>query len=159
MPDDINPILARWNRHKSTAFGRWFASRLVGFKAPYTGTIRARIEHLEKGSIELSMRDRRVVRNHLESIHAAALLNLTELTGGLLATASIPADARMIITRVELDFVKKARGTVRSHGRCIPPATNQRDDLVTEVTIRDGEGNEVASGRVTTLIGPRAGGP
>jgi len=158
MATHANPILARWNRVKGFAIGRWFASRMIGFKAPYSATIGARIERLEKGSIELSMRDRRAVRNHLDSIHAAALLNLTELTGGLLASASIPADTRMIITRVEVDFVKKARGTLRSMGRCTPPPTNQRKHLLIEVTITDEDGDEVASGRVMTLIGPTTDG-
>ena len=155
MANEPNPILARWNRYKDSALGRWFASRLVGLAAPYTGTIGARIERLEQGAIELSMRDRRRVRNHLDSIHAAALLNLTELTGGLLATVSIPADSRMIITRVELDFLKKARGTVRSNARCTPLTTNRREHLAVDVSIRDQEGDEVATGRVTTLIGPK----
>jgi len=155
MTNRENPTLARWNRYKGSVLGRWIASRMVGFAAPYTGTIGARIEHLERGAIELSMRDRRRVRNHLDSIHAAALLNLTELTGGLLATVSIPADARMIITRVELDFVKKARGTVRSSARCTPLTTSQRQDLAIEVSIHDEDGDQVATGRVTTLIGPK----
>jgi acyl-coenzyme A thioesterase PaaI-like protein len=84
------------------------------------------------------------------------MLNLAEMTGGMTCIASIPADARMIITRVEIDFVKKGRGTLRSEGSCDPVTSNERADLPVEIVIRDAEGDEVAKGRVTTLVGPHS---
>ena len=147
-------ILARWNLLNSSGIGRWLFSRAVGFAAPYSNTIGARVQTLAPGRAVITMRDRRKVRNHLRSIHAAAMLNLTEMTGGLLSVVSIPADARMIITRVELDFVKKGRGTLHSTGRCIPPVSNERAHLEVDVMIRDTANDEVARGRVTTLVGP-----
>lgn len=147
-------VLAKWNLLNGSGIGRWLFSRAVGFAAPYSNTIGARVQTLEPGRAVITMRDRRRVRNHLRSIHAAAILNLTEMTGGLLSVVSIPADARMIITRVELDFVKKGRGTLHSTGRCIPLESNERVHLEVDVMIRDTANDEVAQGRVTTLVGP-----
>ncbi len=149
-----NPIYERWQRLNGTGLGRWLFSRAVGLMAPYSGTIRALVEQLEPGRAVITIRDRRRVRNHLRSIHAAALLNLCELTGGLLASVSMPADARMIITRVTVDFVKKARGRLKAEGRCTIPTSNQPADLPVTVVVRDQSGDEVASGTVTTLLGP-----
>jgi acyl-coenzyme A thioesterase PaaI-like protein len=154
MITPINPVLAKWNLLNGSGIGRWIFSRGVGLAAPYTNTIGARVQTLEPGLAVITMRDRRNVRNHLRSIHAAAMLNLTEMTGGLLSVASIPADARMIITRVELDFVKKGRGTLLSTGRCIPPESSERAHLEVDVVIRDSAGDEVARGWATTLVGP-----
>ena len=105
----------------------------LGLMVPYSGTIRPLVLLLEPGSAVVQMHDRRRVRNHLSSVHAAAMLNLAEQTGGIATSISIPGDARMIITRVTLDFLKKARGTLVSTGRCEVPTTNERSELDVEV--------------------------
>lgn len=151
-----NPILARWQRLGGGPFGRWLFSRGVGVMAPYSGTIRPAVRELEPGRAVILMRDRRRVRNHLRSIHAAALLNLTELTGGLLATVSMPADARMIITGVSVDFVKKARGLLTAEGTLPVPESSERREYEAQVAIRDQQGDVVAEGRVRVLVGPKA---
>lgn len=155
MKSSGNPYLAKWNARRNSAFGRWFFSRGVGLMAPYSATIGARVQRLEPGTAVITMRDRRRVRNHLGSVHAAALLNLTELTGGLLATISMPPDARMIITRVELDFLKKARGLLTSEGSCSVPETSESAEIGVSVVIFDQARDEVASGTVTVLVGPK----
>ena len=66
-------VRERWQRAKGSSLGRWLFSRGVGKFAPYTGTIGARIEALEPGRSEVTMRDRKAIRNHLNSIHAVAL--------------------------------------------------------------------------------------
>ncbi len=151
---DPNPVLDRWRSLAGTPAGRWLFSRLVGFMAPYTGTIAATVLTLEPGRARITMRDRRRVRNHLRSIHAAAMMNLAEMTGGLLATVSMPPGARMIPTGLSIDFLKKARGRLVAEGRCEVPATADHGPLPVEVVLRDGAGDEVARATVTTLVGP-----
>jgi acyl-coenzyme A thioesterase PaaI-like protein len=152
-PESI--VMEKWKRAKGTKLGRWFFSRGVGRFAPYTGTIGARIESLEPGSSSVSMRDRRSVRNHLDSIHAVALANLTELSGSLAIIASMQPNTRMIPIRLEIEYFKKARGTVTAEGRCEIPETGFEGELAGRVGIRDLAGDEVARGKVTVVIGPR----
>jgi acyl-coenzyme A thioesterase PaaI-like protein len=149
-----NPILSKWNTLGKSAAGRWLFSRGLGVMVPYSGTIRPLVKRLEAGHGLVQMRDRRRVRNHLRSVHAAAMLNLTELTGGLLATVSMPAEARMIITRVTLDFIKKGRGLLEAEGTCPVPETNERAEIEVQVVIRDTARDVVAQGTVRVLIGP-----
>ena len=149
-----HPVLSKWRRLSRSAAGRWLFSRGLGLLVPYSGTIGPRVQRLEPGGAVIHMRDRRRVRNHLRSVHAAALLNLTELTGGLLATVSMPADARMIITGVNVDFVKKARGLLAAEGTCPVPQSNERAEIEVQVVIRDASADVVARGTVRVLVGP-----
>lgn len=93
--------------------GYWILSRLLGFAVPYSGSMGADIIELGSGSAEVRLSDRRRVRNHLESIHALALANLGELTANLALITLCPENGRFIVTRMECDYVKKARGELR----------------------------------------------
>ena len=113
-PESI--VREKWKRAKGSSFGRWLFSRAVGRFAPYTGTIGARIEEIEPGRAVVTMRDRKAVRNHLNSIHAVALANLTEMSGSFAVIGSMRPKTRMIPVRLETEYVKKARGTVIAEG-------------------------------------------
>lgn len=155
MPGPESIVIEKWNRARGTKLGRRLFSRAVGRFAPYTGTIGARIEGLEPGRAEVIMRDRKAIRNHLNSIHAVALANLTELSGSLAIIASMHPNTRMIPIRLETEYLKKARGTVTAEGRCEIPEPAFEGELHGTVVIRDGEGDEVARGTVTAVIGPK----
>jgi len=151
-PESI--VMEKWKRARGSSLGRWLFSRGVGRFAPYTGTIRAWVEELEPGRSSVTMRDRKAVRNHLNSVHAVALTNLIELTGSLSIIASLPPETRMIPVRLETDFIKKGRGLMTAEANCIIPSSNEKAELPATVVIRDDAGDEVARGRVTVVIGP-----
>ncbi len=69
------------------------------------------------------MRDRRAVRNHLDCVHAIALANLAELAGNVALAYSLPDDARFIVSGMEIEYVKKARGTITAIGESPVPRT------------------------------------
>ena len=154
MPGPESIVMEKWKRARGSSLGRWLFSRGVGRFAPYTGTIRARVEELEPGRSLVTMRDRKAVRNHLNSVHAVALTNLIELTGSLSIIASLPPETRMIPVRLETDFIKKGRGLMTAEANCIIPSSNEKAELPATVVIRDDAGDEVARGRVTVVIGP-----
>ena len=110
MPGVESIAMERWSRARGSRLGRWLFSRALGRYAPYTGTIGAQVEQLEPGRSVVTMRDRKAVRNHLNSIHAVALSNLTEVSGSFAIIASMQPDTRMIPVRLETEYVKKARG-------------------------------------------------
>ena len=90
--------------------GYWILSRLVSFAVPYSASMGANILEMREGSAVVSLPDRRRVRNHLNSIHALALANLGEMTANLALITLCPENGRFIVTRMETDYLKKARG-------------------------------------------------
>jgi acyl-coenzyme A thioesterase PaaI-like protein len=159
LPDpaeaDKNVIRELWDRFSVLPGGKRLFSRAVGRAAPYTGTIRAQVEELERGRSRVTMRDRRPVRNHLRCVHAIALANLAELTGNVAVAYTLPDDARFIVAGMELDYVKKARGTITGICSCpIIDSSEEREYLI-EVELLDDASEVVTRATLRTLVGPK----
>lgn len=151
-----NPIPRLWKTLRGLPGGKRLFSALVGRAAPYTGTIGAVVEELGPGYARLRLRDRKAVRNHLDSIHAVALMNLAEMTTGLAVVFGLPDDARGIVTKLSIEFLKKARGTLTAECRTdLAAASSEKHERQVEAVICDARGDIVAVGRAQWLIGPR----
>lgn len=147
-----------WARLAPLPGGRWLFSKLVGWKAPYTGSIRPRVEALEPGFCRVAIRERRALRNPFRSIHAVALLNAAEAASGLATLVALPHDVRGIITRLEIDYAKKARGTIVAECRTAPPAgIAGPTPHLADVVLTDEAGETVATARATWTLAPIPG--
>lgn len=130
--------------------------------APYSGTTGAVVRALEPGRCRVEMKERRRVRNHLDSIHAVALVNVGELATGLATLTALPPGARGIIVELNAEYEKKARGVVRAECRDAMPRVEGRpiEELEASVRhravarIRDREDDVVASVTATWRISP-----
>lgn len=150
-----NVIRALWDRLHGFPGGKRVFSILVGRAAPYTGTIHARVEVLREGYAEVVMQDRPAVRNHLQSVHAVALVNLAELTGNVALAYALPDDARFIVSGLSIEYLKKARGPIRGVSECPVPASSERQEFDVPVSMRNAAGEEVARAVLKSLVGPK----
>lgn len=116
---------------------------MVGRMAPYTGSVGARIVELRDGFGCAVLEDRKVVRNHLDSIHAIALANLGEMVSGVTMLYSLDPAMRGILKGLRVEYLKKARGTLRAECR-VEPITEVREmEITLEVDIFDEGGSLV----------------
>jgi acyl-coenzyme A thioesterase PaaI-like protein len=147
-------LLRTWTELGATPAGRARFDRDLAAAVPYTGTIEPHVLELEPGHAVVAMDDRPEVRNHLDSIHAVALMNLGEVTSGLSLLCGLPADTRAILVGLTIDYSKKARGRLLARCDCTPPDSNAdaRCEIVARLT--DQQGDEVARVTARWAIGP-----
>ena len=152
-----NMIRQAWDLLHALPGGKALFSRLIGRLAPYSGTIHAQVTALREGYCEVQMADRRAVRNHLDCVHAIALCNLAEIAGNVALFYSMPDDARFIVSGLQIEYVKKARGTITAVGESPVPRTSARAQYDVPVTLRDAGGEVVARAVLHSLGGPKPG--
>ena len=147
-------LLARWQAFRRFPGGAWLFNQLLARMVPYTGALGARLTTLAPGAATVVLRDRRGVRNHLRSVHAVALANMAEFVSGTAMLTALPARTRGIVVRLEIDYLKKARGTMTGRARINVPPILGPCELYPEAEIFDESGDVVARARVTWKVEP-----
>ncbi|WP_130905067.1 MULTISPECIES: hotdog fold domain-containing protein [unclassified Pseudomonas] len=82
--------------------------------APYFSTIAPEISELSPGHAVVSVPFRKEITNHLASVHAIALCNAAELAGGMMTDASIPSGAKWIPKGMTVEYLAKAKSSIRA---------------------------------------------
>ena len=147
-------LLGMWRRLSPLPGGVWLFNKILGRMVPYTGALGARVVRLQPGHAVCVLTDRRAVRNHLDSVHAVALANLAELVSGTAMLTALPAGTRGIVTRLEIDYLKKARGTLTATSDVTVPTVTESVEMFPQAVITDSAGDVVATARVTWKVQP-----
>lgn len=145
-----------WQRLSRLPGGRWIFNRLLATTVPYSATIGAQVLELTPGYARVKLKDRKKIRNHLNSIHAVALVNLGELTSGLALNMGLSPQVRGIVTNISTDYYKKARGTLTATCRCqIPRVITTDIEHIVQAEIHDTQGDKVVLTTVTWQLSPK----
>lgn len=149
------PVLLRlWRQLRTLPGGSWLFAQIYSFLVPYSGTVAPRVRVLEPGHAEVEIPDRRRNRQHLGSVHAIALLNVAEQASGLATLAALPEGIRGIVTHISMQYLKKARGTIRAVSHVVVPAVTGDMELDVEANCLDRDGTVVAKATVRWRLGP-----
>ncbi len=148
-------LLKTWQKLHHKPLGKWLFKQVIAKNIPYTGSIKADIQKLEPGHCEVLLKFRRSNTNHLNSVHALALSNLGELTGGLAVMTGLPSHIRGIVTNINTEYLKKARGDLIAIASVEIPAVNQpKTTHLIQANIYDSEKDLVCTVNVKWLLSP-----
>ena len=145
-------ILANWKKLKDKPFGKYIFSKAVGRMAPYTGSIKALITDLQPGNCQAFLKERKSNKNHLNSIHAIALINLGEVTSGLAVLSGMSSQIRGILTKLEMEYIKKAKGDLSAQCVCEIPEVADELNYEVSTTIKNADNETVAIGTFYWLL-------
>lgn len=149
-----NHLVQLWDKMNRLPLGGRLFSLFLGWYAPYSGSIGARVETLGVGQVRVSLRDRRKVRNHLKSVHAIASINLGEIVTGLAVLTAITDDMRGIVLGLRSEYKKKARGTLIAIAFFeLPEKMEDNTSFEVSCEIKDMTGDVVATVTANWLLG------
>ena len=120
-------------------------SLLFASQVRFAGTARVRINSLTQQQACLTLRDRNRVRNHVGSIHAAAMALLAESATGFLVGMSVPDTHLLLIKTLRVDYKKRAIGSLRAVATLTTEqlsavATQPRGEVTVQVEVTDESG-------------------
>jgi len=147
-------LLSTWATLSRLPAGRWLFTQVVKWTIPYTGSVNPRVELLEPGHARISITQRRRLEQHLGSIHAIALANVAEFASGAAMLTALPDGWRGIVTKITLEYFKKARGTVIADSRPILPKPLVEGEFDFLSDVHDAAGDLVARATVRWKLGP-----
>jgi Domain of unknown function (DUF4442) len=124
--------------------GKWLFSKLVDWRAPYFASIGGKFKELRAGFVEVTLKKRRKVHNHLGTVHALAI--------GTLIEASLPKHLRWIPKGMTIHYLKKAATDLRAVCQIPSPENLAPGDLAMQVDVYDRNEVVVVSATITMWL-------
>ena len=105
----MQKTLKVYKRLAQFPLGKRIFSKMVCVLTPYFSSIKPVITELDHGYCSVSIKKRRAVTNHIKTVHAIAMCNMAELSGGLLTEFSLPDNTRWLPSGMSVQYLKKAK--------------------------------------------------
>ncbi len=152
---DMNRVLALWLKLSAKPLGKNIFSFVVCRKAPYFASIKPRFDELRAGYSRVTMKKRRAVENHIQSVHAIAMCNLAELGAGTMMEASLSNNMRWLPRGMTVQYLKVAKTDVVVECVAEDIADGPARDVIVKCDIKDAGGNIVCHADIAMYISPR----
>ena len=146
-----NYVLSTYERLVKYPFGKRLFSWFTANKAPYFKTITPLVTELRPNHCEVVFKKRKIVQNHIGTVHVIAICNGLEMAMGFMCEASIPTHLRWIPKGMELTYPAKAGSDIR----CVAEVTDDAwkpGNLPIKVTAYDINDNIVVCGTITVWV-------
>jgi acyl-coenzyme A thioesterase PaaI-like protein len=106
-------VLGRIDRLPSP-LARTARTALLRRFVPFVGTARLDIVELSSERCVVVVRNRPRVRNHIGTLHAAAVTLVAESASGLVVGLNVPDDRAPVMKSLRVEFKKRTKGGVRA---------------------------------------------
>lgn len=122
-------------------------SLVFGRVVKYFRTSHAEFKWIEKNHAIVEIKNKKPVQNHIGSLHAVAMMMLAESATGAIVGLNVPANAIPVIKRMEVDYKKRAKGTMRAEAMLTQEQiemiqTEEKGEVDVAVTVTDEENKE-----------------
>lgn len=151
----MSNMVSTMQKAEQWPLGKQFIQLAMRWMVPFSASIKPELEILEPGHTRGRMRDRRAVRNHLSSIHAGALFTLAETTGNLALMSITPDNGRWIVTGMDIEYQKKARGPLIAETTLGQLDWSSSHEVRGVTRIFDEQGDTVAKAEHRWRVSPR----
>lgn len=153
------------HKAKNSPFYRWILNKVMARMIPFNLPHGFEIVELSDTHIKTRLPFKRKNKNHLGGLHACALATLSEYsTGVLLLTRLNPKEYRIILKRLEVDYLYQGKMEAFAEYRIpenfvdeqvlAPLQTQEAVELPCEVSIRDAQGNQLTTATVHWQLKP-----
>ncbi len=133
--------------------------RIIPFNRPHG----FHIVELGEGHVRTGASYKRVNHNHIRGVHACAIATVAEFSAGLLLLSRLdPARYRLIMSKLDVDYVYQAKMAITAETRLDdstlrqqvlkPLATEESCSIIMETQIADAAGTLIASAHTTWQI-------
>jgi len=146
-----NKVMALYHKVTRYPFGDKIFSKMVSRMAPYFGTIHPHITSLQENRCECLIKKRKIVQNHIGTVHVIAICNGLEMAMGTMAEASIPKHLRWIPKGMSVDYTAKAGSDILCVAE-VKPEQWQVGDMLVDVKAYDTKGVVVVQGHIKLWI-------
>ena len=151
----MNRLLDVYKKCLKFPYGMLIFSKLVCLKAPHFRTIKPLFKELRPGYCEIIMKKRRAVHNHIKSVHAIAMCNLSELAAGTMLEATLPKTMRWIPNRMSVEYLKIAKTNLKATCEISTDSLDKPQELPMTVHVTDTSGEEVFRAVITMFLSKR----
>jgi acyl-coenzyme A thioesterase PaaI-like protein len=87
-------------------------------------------------------------------VHAIALMNVAEFASGAAMTTALPPGYRGIVTKISIEYFKKARGKITAESRPELPDLSRDGEYDFDSELKNEKGELVARATVRWRLGP-----
>ena len=147
----MNSIVKTYQKVVKYPLGKHIFTRQVANRAPYFKTLRALINDIKPHYAEVTLKKRKIVTNHIGTVHAIAMCNMCELAMGMAAESSIPSDRRWIPMGMNVNYLKKAETDLKATCDLSKADWYQRD-VDCFVSVRNTEDVEVMNATIKLRV-------
>ena len=148
----MRDMLEIYESFNKLPFGKQLFSKLMCFTAPYFNSIKPLFVTLEPGYCQIRLKKRRSVTNHLGTVHAIAMCNLSELAAGTMLEASIPKHMRWIPKGMTVSYLRLAKSDLTARCTASLEEMSHPGEFPMTVSVTDNEEEEVFKAIITMHI-------